>query len=372
MPDEPQPPQSLRTLFASATQARDTLTSTPDPNSPSYQESLSTAIKTYEECLTLTSQLSLFSPNESLEDISTSDLPYLTIPYHLADLVQKLPSAGDLNARKSHLLRARDFYERFLKLLDSYDILSRDDAKLYEAYQEDRDTFTTAGGGGTRDPAKRREAKIAQFRREKELKQKLEYLRRDPKVAEEERDEQAVRELRLAELAFMVLQTFQGLESLAQELQVISLAPPPQPTQQMQAGMRGGEEEDGRGAGRRSRDAYSERLDASVPGLRYSGPILSSDGRPLRPFTLTSTRQTIQKGVFRPGHNLPTMSIDEYLEEERRRGGIIEGGGEQSGIRPEVDEDDMEKADEETMKARAWDEFKEENPKGSGNTLNRG
>jgi hypothetical protein len=66
------------------------------------------------------------------------------------------------------------------------------------------------------------------------------------------------------------------------------------------------------------------------------------------------------------------MSIDEYLEEEKRRGGIIEGGGEQSGIRPEPDEDNLALADEETMKARAWDEFTEDNPKGSGNTLNRG
>jgi hypothetical protein len=57
------------------------------------------------------------------------------------------------------------------------------------------------------------------------------------------------------------------------------------------------------------------------------------------------------------------MTIDEYLEEERRRGGIIEGGGAQSGARPEPDEDNMEKADEETMKARAWDEFTEANPK---------
>jgi immunoglobulin-binding protein 1 len=66
------------------------------------------------------------------------------------------------------------------------------------------------------------------------------------------------------------------------------------------------------------------------------------------------------------------MTIDEYLEEEKRRGGIIEGGGEQSGLRAEPDEDNFEKADAETMKAREWDEFAEENPKGSGNTLNRG
>lgn len=66
------------------------------------------------------------------------------------------------------------------------------------------------------------------------------------------------------------------------------------------------------------------------------------------------------------------MTIDEYLEEEKRRGGIIEGGGEQSGIRPQVDEDDLDAADRATMEARRWDEFQEANPRGSGNTMNMG
>lgn len=66
------------------------------------------------------------------------------------------------------------------------------------------------------------------------------------------------------------------------------------------------------------------------------------------------------------------MTIDDYLAEEKRRGGIVEGGGEQSGIGPEPDEDNFDRADQETMKAREWDEFKEDNPRGSGNTLNRG
>jgi hypothetical protein len=57
------------------------------------------------------------------------------------------------------------------------------------------------------------------------------------------------------------------------------------------------------------------------------------------------------------------MTIDEYLEEERARGGIIEGGGEASGLSPEPDEDNFEKADAETYKAREWDEFTEANPR---------
>ena len=171
--------------------------------------------------------------------------------------------------------------------------------------------------------------------------------------------------MNLTNIAFMVHQTFQALESLAQELHIISLAPPaPPPGQSART-------QDGREDGR-DKDAYSERLDGQVGGLRYSGPILSSDGKPMRPFTLLDNRQTLKKNVFRPVHSLPTMTIDEYLEEEKRRGGIIEGGGPQSEIRPDPNEDDLDAADAETMKARAWDEFVEANPKGSGNTINRG
>lgn len=66
---------------------------------------------------------------------------------------------------------AREHYESFLKSLDSYDILSAPDCRLLEAYSEDKANFSTAN---TRDAAARRDAKIARFREEKELKRKLE------------------------------------------------------------------------------------------------------------------------------------------------------------------------------------------------------
>jgi immunoglobulin-binding protein 1 len=117
-------------------------------------------------------------------------------------------------------------------------------------------------------------------------------------------------------------------------------------------------------AGLRNGDEYSDRLDSRDRiSSATAGPMLSKDGKPLRPFTLLDSRQTLKEGVFRPGHNLPTMTIDEYLEEERARGGIIEGGGAASGLSPEPDEDNYEKGDAETMKARDWDEYVEANPK---------
>ena len=194
----------------------------------------------------------------------------------------------------------------------------------------------------------------------------MQYLSQNPDLAQN--DDEAVRQLHVAEIRLFTHQTFQQLDLLAQEIKMLEevQAAPPRPGQH---------EDDIRRQNLSDRSGYSDRLDIGLQSLgrggRPGGPLLSRTGVPLRPFVLTDRRTELQKGVFRPGHNLPTMTIDEYLEEEKRRGGIIEGG-EKSGIPKEIDEDDYEKADEETMKARAWDEFTENNPRGSGNTLNRG
>ena len=172
----------------------------------------------------------------------------------------------------------------------------------------------------------------------------------------------------MTEISLNVNQAFQSLESINQELNVLALKPRPFFT-----GDRSPQEDKRLPA--QDSNGYSERLDPSLSQLNAlgrNGPILNPDGRPLRPFTLLDTRQSMQQGVFRPDHNLPSMTIDEYLEEERKRGGMIDGGGPQSQQKPPIDEDDMNKADKATMKARDWDEFVENNPKGSGNTMNMG
>lgn len=157
----------------------------------------------------------------------------------------------------------------------------------------------------------------------------------------------------MTELERFTHSALQELEAISKELVVL---PANRPAPEVA-------ETDGRQSSRNTAE-YSDRLDRPLTELlNNGGPILSRDGRPMKPFMLLDTRQKLQNGVFRPGHNLPTMTIDEYLEEERRRGGIIEGGGEASGRSPTPDEDNLEKADAETMKARDWDEYVEANPK---------
>ncbi|KAJ8114215.1 hypothetical protein ONZ43_g4955 [Nemania bipapillata] len=357
-------PTTLKSAFQAAEAKRLAIEGSYQMTSPTYQEDVAAALESFEKCVQIIDKISLFSRNESLDDIATSDLPYLLVSYYIAELLQKAPASSPLE-RKGILNRIREAYERFLCLLDSYSILSSQDTKLFTEYNADATGFSVIS---TKDANARRNAKIANFKAEKQLKQKLEYMRQSPRYVENGGDEEAVRELYLANIALSVHMTFQGLEGINREVEVLAQAPVPSISQHATV-----EEDERRRKQSADNSGHSERLDVPLQlQAGFRGPLLSKEGKPLRPFTLVSNRQELQRGVFRPGHNLPTMSIDEYLEEERRRGGIIEGGGEASGIQPEPDEDNMEKADEETMKAREWDEFKEANPRGSGNTLNRG
>ena len=65
---------NIRTLFATARNGRKELETSPDPTSASYQEKLQLFISTLEQCRQIADRISLFSPNETEEDISSGDL----------------------------------------------------------------------------------------------------------------------------------------------------------------------------------------------------------------------------------------------------------------------------------------------------------
>ncbi|KAB8342910.1 hypothetical protein FH972_022507 [Carpinus fangiana] len=347
-------PQSLREHWSVAEAQRQKLENAFDSTSATFQENLAAAIAKYEQCVKIAREVSLFSSNETLEDVASVDLQYFLLHYYAAELILRVTTGN----RKENLQRAQTEHERFLKLVDSYDLLSREDAKLYEQHKDQPSRFSTAS---TTDAAARRNTKIARFKEEKVLKTKLEHLGKNP--AAFANDESLLRELHLTHINLCIHQTYQSLESTAQELQILAMAPSSPPEDRVPDDAR---------ARSRQVEQYSDRLDKPISELLGQGPILSKEGRPLRPFTLLDSRQRLQQGVFRPDHSLPTMTIDEYLEEEKKRGGIIEGGGAQSGIKPEVDEDDHRLGDQETLKQRHWDDWKDDNPRGAGNTMNMG
>ncbi|RMD43548.1 hypothetical protein DV735_g1513, partial [Chaetothyriales sp. CBS 134920] len=347
--------KSLTELFKSAKAKQESLDEL-DPRTERFKETVQAAIDDLEECSKLVEQGALFSANEETEDISTKDLQCLTVPYLLAEL--RLRSYND--QRVATLRRACQLLEDFLTRLEQYGMLQKGEQELFERFQRERSHFSITSTAG---PEEKRRIKISRFQEEKALKQKLQHLR--SQSGSERVDDELVRSLYLAEIALYIHQSFQSLDIISQELSILAqiqhepvVAPPVHDDRTQQRS-----------------DGYSERLDGpgTMGGLgRRGGPLLDTKGKPLQPFTILGKRSQMQKGVFRPGHNLPTMTIDEYLEEERRRGGIIEGGGNANVPQEEPDEDNMDLVDAATIKAREWDEFVEANPKGAGNTLNRG
>lgn len=67
-------PRSLRDLFTSAKSQKEALESGLSSDTDEYREKVNATITKLEECQQLISKLSLFSPNETLDDISTADL----------------------------------------------------------------------------------------------------------------------------------------------------------------------------------------------------------------------------------------------------------------------------------------------------------
>ncbi|RDA91672.1 hypothetical protein CP533_0060 [Ophiocordyceps camponoti-saundersi (nom. inval.)] len=340
--------ESLSALFRRAEAEREAIESS-SPTSADYGKRVSAAVTLYERVQSAITSLSVFSRNETIDDVPTTSLPLLSVEWRLAELETARWEGID---RRLALRRARECYARFLDLVDAYGIVVSPYDALLDRFRSLPDGFSVVGAVAGAD---RRDAKIRAFKAERELRVRRDEASRRVRECEEEDGDEGLRGFYLAELEVGIHSSFNGVDAINRELQLLSHAPPTTTTSEEQ-------------------DDDSTRLDQP---LANSGPLLSRTGKPLQPFTLVNSRADRSRAVFRQGHNLPTMSVDEYLAEERKRGGILDsdagadagqrrkgglGGGGDDG----VDEDAA------TYKARAWDDFKDDNPRGSGNTLNMG
>ncbi|OCH93879.1 TAP42-like protein [Obba rivulosa] len=345
------------------------------------------------------STLSLFSPNDQLADIATRDLVYLLVPYVISEVEGRIRTI-DPEERLERVQRAQRYLQRFLASLETYEIVPESEKALY-AHRTS--TIT--------DAVKRREVKIKQYQKEKELKAQIAAVRKrrhqtsvqeptsdleliasllpDPfaesssNIEEDDADiEDILREATLLLLRLTYAQAHAQLESLSQELELLRNMPSRPPADLSAA-------DDPRRAKTREVDDMW-RLDRPAPqgGPDGKGPLLDPSGKPLRPFTIlpsnAAERARLQAQVFGPGHRLPTMTVDEYLEIEQQRGNIITGGGPQSEQEPTSKEQlaidaemdgtayGEEKAEEKRQKDESWAQYTDTHQRGAGNTMNRG
>ena len=80
-------------------------------------------------------------------------------------------------------------------------------------------------------------------------------------------------------------------------------------------------------------------------------------------------RSKLQQQVFQPDFNLPPMSLEEFAENEMRE--AIEREAKQAEseeARKNEDPESEEVSERDRLKAASWDDWKDANPKGWGNT----
>lgn len=165
--------------------------------------------------------------------------------------------------------------------------------------------------------AQQRDQKIARFKRERAVKAQIQNLRNQldqvsGKKDDEDRDvEETEREWVEALIELEIIKALENWHAIEQEFVMVK---------EMEI-MREMMEKTGR----------TDTVDKREPVINRATwgkdkPMLSKEGRPLQPFVIMNKREQMKSKVFGYGHNLPTMTIDEYLDQERERGGIIEGG----------------------------------------------
>ncbi|KAK8513209.1 hypothetical protein V6N13_032457 [Hibiscus sabdariffa] len=386
---------SLAALFEEARKIHLTVTESGDD-----QDLVKKGCKLLGKCEDMINKLGLFSSNETKEDISTANLKYILVPFYLAELTEKL--ARDERVPILKISQAK--LKEFISFCEAMELVP----------QEELEAFAQ-GQGASNSFADRRALKIARFRRQRaaeakltEIKERKERRGRSTKAAalstpvevgEDEQlddDGEEEREAWLTTISLAICKAFDLLEMLKKEEEMLSAIKEKQ--------LKEGEKEFSEASlDDRTKKAEAWHRDAAGRA-RYTQPatpitcatfaqdviegranVSQAHDHKHQPMifgpqsliggSLTSERERMAAQVFQPAYRMPTMSIEEAgLREmemmnkwqERNAKMFEEANSAWYKDKPkmgpsEEEEDDGDDAAQE--KARAWDDWKDDNPR---------
>lgn len=359
------------------------------------QEGIRKGVDLLRRCDEMVSKLGLFSSNETKDDISTANLKYLLVPYYLGEMTERVAQEDRIPVLKA----SQDHLKEFISICEALELISEDELEL--SRQKQPDTM-----------ANRRAQKVARFKRQKaaetkllEIKERKERRRRSLRAAalsapieagEEdafEDDGEEEREAWLATISLALCKAFDLLDMLKKE-------------EEMLLAVKERQAKDGNAFAREMLDERTKKAEAwhhnaanRAPYSKPADPITCAtfaqdviEGRasvsqahehkhqPLifGPASLvggglTSERERMAAQVFQPSYRLPTMSIEEaglremkMMEKwQERTAKMIQESN--SAWHKDGSRSAQEDEDAEEEKARAWDDWKDDNPRGAGN-----
>lgn len=299
--------------------------------------------KLFDKCLELIEKLSLFSNNETIEDVGTSEIKYILTSAYLSKIMISIECESD---RLNIFTQARDYALKFLNLVNQYGINShRLDKILRCDINEEIEQKISL-----QDAMRSRDEKIAIFKARKILDDNIEELERRIKNGIDV-DDEVRREYYINLINRFIEDTIDSLEN---EIKMALIF---------------------------------ERTKSDIIPSDSS----STSPKPFKPITIV--KDQLQKQVFGIGYpSKPTVTVDEFINQKFKDGDLVFQKDKQiysNSLQRYAEEPDLrrnqeelsdeekeakrEKDDEDEIKRlRNWDKFRDENPRGSGNRKNMG
>lgn len=327
------------------------------PRGDKRQETYLTSRRLFENIIEQIERLDLFSDNETIEDVATETLKYFLAPVYLAKVIVSSECSSN---RLQTYVRAESVLIDFLRRMSAYKFESDRIDRLLRNNNAKSLISSKASSISLENAVQSRNEKIARYKRAKEIETKLSELNKIMKTSENV-DEEIAREYYVHLLRQNIEE---AIESLEREVRPALFLERNRATHE----------------GESSSDASaSSKTNSKSAGLNRG--------------TITIVKDNIQKQVFGIGYpSRPTVTVDEFISEKMQSGELafqkhekiygnsLQRYAEQPNLRRDQEElsdeereHKEEKEDpEELERKRRWDEFKDENPRGSGNRHNMG
>lgn len=334
----------------------------------------------FEEATVIVNQVSMFSANELIDEVSTDSLPFMLLPYFLAKLTTKINNPNNTDA----LDLGEIYFKDHLQRCQEYDLCETPKSKEEE---QDKQAGEKSEHRQLVEAAFNRNDKIAQYRRMKEIDEYIGKMR--AAVKNKTADDEVRREFFLKYLDKSIIDSRQELESLRmmKELAKMRLTR-----------LSGGEavnevdtfhSHESQGPSVPTTAIYGGHGHSHGPGHHHNHQMAHAPKpKPLQPFIIT--RNAAQKAVFGLGYpSLPIMTVDEFYQQRVDEGifpdeekvakmnqaqaiAAARDPNEQEDEEKAIEEQQVEEDDPEHLdRMRRMDEYKDVVRRGDGNRHNR-
>ena len=315
----------------------------------------------------------IFSDNEEFSEVKTEDIKFMLISYFQSEFIQKFPQP-----RKQVLNFGITFYKEFFKLLKSYNYLSKEQIeKFNKLVEKNENEENNNNKKNFIDLSNDRNEKIAMYKYKKELSEKLKKIEKEKDTHYDES-----REYWESYLNLCIVKMFENLKMINMEIDSLNYL-----EKMKKEGKNFEEEKPNKNNLKMEKIEIKSpedlfKLDPNNNLVKNLNFISSFDNNNFQFFNLGNIQtldqkildqlpENIKQKVFNNA-NPTTMTMDEFAEMQQKRMKKEEEKQKEFEKNKSDDDSDKEEVDDKKKKkAREGDDWKDENPKGSGNTMGK-